>query len=110
MIDFIVDHKTAIILLIIGAVIGVVIQYIIETCLKYIKNSIKKLYQLIKDSVAFLIRRIKGNYNLNDIERISLKPEDKRSKWEQKALEEYDKLMEETVKTRFRIDGVNLKR
>lgn len=110
MVDFIVDHKTAIILLITGAVISAVFKSIIESSLKYLKIGLIKICKLIKSAIGFIIRRIKGQYNSDDLKRIARKPENKRSKKEQKALEEDKQIKNELVKTLFTIHGVPMKK
>lgn len=110
MVDFIVDHKTAIILLIIGAVISVVFKNIIESSLKYLKMGLIKIFHLVKNVFSFIIRRIKRQYNSDDLERIARKPENKRTKREQKALKEDEQIKNELVKTLFSVHRVPMKK
>lgn len=70
MINFVANHSSDIILLLIGCVFG------------YIFSKIDTLIELIKGT----IRRSKGEYNIAEIKKIQDKPKRKRSKKEQKAL------------------------
>ncbi len=85
MINFLTQHKDEIIMLIIGVLIGGVMTHIS----KFFWKCLLKLKEQIMIFYSFLKRRISGNYNLNELEKMLSKPENKLSKRELRVVNQY---------------------
>lgn len=73
--------------------IGIIIPLVSKLIFSLVTKVIKKLGHIIKYESSNFKRKIAGKYTLYEIEKIKEKPESKRSKKEQKALDEYEKIM-----------------
>lgn len=73
--------------------IGIIIPLVSKLIFSLASKVIKKLGHIIKYECSNFKRRMTGKYTLYEIEKIQEKPENKRSKKEQKALDEYEEIM-----------------
>ena len=73
--------------------IGIIIPLVSKLIFSLASKVIKKLGHIIKNKCSNFKRRMAGKYTLYEIKKIKEKPESKRSKKEQKALDEYEKII-----------------
>ncbi len=95
MLDFLMKYKDEIILIIIGVVIGGTINIFA----KLTKKGFYKLCEQINMGYKFIKRRIKGDYNLNEFERILEKPKNKLTKRELNAIQKFEEQVNQMNKT-----------
>lgn len=75
--------------------IGVIIPMISKGIWIFVKKVIKLAKKRVVLRYKFFKRRITGNYSLKELEAISNKPEDKRSKKEKIAVAKYEEWQEQ---------------